>query len=398
MCTGIAVSGAVASFFREPQVQPLFMVTSVGFLLVSLGLTQAALFQREMNFRAISLRLLIAQIGGAIAGITVAALGGGPWAFIALTLTVSSLSTLFLWLLSSWRPRFTFSRSSLRDLGSFGGRVFAGRVLDYAQSNADNVLVGRFLGSVSLGLYSVAYNVMLLPIQRMIIPLQEVMYPALSRIQHDLGRLAKLWLRTTRAVGAVIAPCMLGLIVVAPDFVNVVLGPRWQESTRVIQILATVALMRSFTAVAERVLLALNHAPLLVRFSLLRTTLSIAAFVIGLHWGIVGVAAGYAIVTLPVQVYLMLLVTRVLSIRTRVFLRSMSGVLEAALAMFAGCWVARELLLQTSVGPAVRLVAVTVIGALVYLPIAAWRNPELVADVRSLRRRRATGEAPALTG
>ena len=269
-----------------------------------------------MNFRASGIRLMVATVGGSIVAIVVAVLGGGAWALVAQQLAISFLSLAFLWILSDWRPRFVFSRRSLRDLGGFGGAVLGSRVLDYAQWNVDNILVGRFIGAAALGLYSVSYNVILLPLQRLFVPIQDTLFPALSRIQDDRPRMGSLWLRVIRVVGAVVAPCMLGLIVVAPDFVSVVLGPRWSGSTRVIQILACVTLMQGFTAVAERVLLALGHAHTLLRFSMVRTVLAIGAFAVGLHWGIVGVAAAYAAVTVPVQAYLTTLVTRTLGPRT----------------------------------------------------------------------------------
>jgi O-antigen/teichoic acid export membrane protein len=200
-----------------------------------------------------------------------------------------------------------------------------------------------------------------------------------------------LWLRVIKVVGAVVAPCMLGLIVVAPDFVSVVLGDRWQDATPVIQILACVTLMQGFTAVGDRVLLALGHAHILLRFSAVRTVLAIAAFVVGLQWGIVGVAACYAIVTVPVQAYLTVLVTRMLGVGQLDVLRSISGVAQASLVMFALCLGARELLLDTALGPGARLVAVIGVGIASYGLALRWRGPDVLAEFKKLRPRRSAG-------
>ena len=268
-----------------------------------------------MNFRAIGIRLLIATIGGSIVGVVVAALGGGAWALVAQQPAIASLAGVPVDPLRlAVRISCSRGRASIISV-SFGGAVLGSRFLDYAQGNADNILVGRYMGAASLGLYSVAYNVILLPIQRLFVPIQDTLFPALSRIQDDRPRMGSLWLRVIRVVGAVVAPCMLGLIVVAPDFVPVVLGDHWLDAVPVIQILALVTLMQGFTAVGERVLLALGHAQTLLRFSAVRTVLAIGAFAAGLHWGIVGVATAYAAVTLPVQIYLTLLVTQMLGIR-----------------------------------------------------------------------------------
>ena len=213
---GIALASPLAAFFHEPRVKPLFMVVSSSFVLLALQTTQAALFMRAMSFRAMTVRRVVAMIGGAAAGIAVAASGGGAWALVVQAVTVSVLSTILIWLLSDWRPKFTYSLQSLRSFGGFGLTLLGARMLDFLQGNADNILIGRYLGSSALGLYSVAYNVILLPTQRLLGPVQDTFFPAFARIQHDRPRMAALWLRISRIVGAFIAPAMLGLVVIAP--------------------------------------------------------------------------------------------------------------------------------------------------------------------------------------
>jgi polysaccharide transporter, PST family len=397
MLVGMALAAPLAQFFHQPGVRPLFMVVSVSFLFVALQTTQASLFQRAMNFRAISVRSIGSNLAAAAVGITVAVLGGGAWALVAQQLTMSVLGALLLWLASSWMPRLTFSFRSLRTLGGFGLTVLGSRFLDYLQGNTDNLLVGRYLGSSALGLYSVAYNVILLPAQRLFVPIQDTMFPAFARIQHDRSRVASIWLRVTRVVGAVVAPAMLGLVVVAPDFVETIMGQRWSGCVPVLRILAFVTLMQGFTAVAERTLIALGRPSVVFRVSSLRTVLAVGAFAAGLHWGIVGVAAFYTAAMIPLQVYLVAVATHELHIGPMQFIRNISGVAEASLAMFAICWLVRTLLLQTSLGAPLRLVVVIAIGVAAYGLALTWRGHEVVTELKNLRRRTGTSQAPLAT-
>ena len=398
MGVGIGVAGPLASFFHEPQVQGLFIVLSTTFFIGSLGSTQAALIHRAMNYRAITLRLIIATVGGCVAAVVIAALGGGPWALIGQQVVVTVLSTGFLWFLSDWRPRFLFSRASLRDLGGFGAAVTGAGFLDFLQGNVDNMLVGRYLGSTSLGVYSVAYNAILVPLGRLLLPVQEALFPAISRLQSEPERIARLWLRVVRGVAAVILPTMLGLVVVAPDFVDVVLGERWHEATPVIRILAFATLAYSFTAVAARTLVALDRARLVFWFGLANAALTISAFVVGLQWGIVGVAACFTAVTVPVQAAIVVLLGRVIHVPVRRFAGAVASVVGASLLMFVVCWGIREGLIQLGVGEGLRLVIVIIVGIAVYVPATFWLSPDIVVELRALRSRRRTsapGRAPA---
>jgi O-antigen/teichoic acid export membrane protein len=382
--TGVAASGLVARFFHTPAVQPLFIAMSFAFLFPALQQTPAALLQRAMNFRAIALRSIGANIAASVVGIVGALLGWGAWALIAAALTAGAVTTVLLWLTAGWRPRLTYSRESLRELSRFGVPLLGSRTLDYVQGNADNVLVGRYLGATQLGLYSVAYNVILLTQARVFVPIQDALFPALSRIKDDTQRVASVWLRTVRVVGAFIAPTMLGTIVIIPDFVLVVFGQKWLGSVPVVQILAVVTLMDGFMATGSRVLLALGHATMLFRVSLLRTGLAVLAFVVGLRWGIVGVAACYAIVSVPVQVYLMIVATRALDIRRAAFLRNIAGVVAASLTMFAACWLARFGLTAAGVGPIGRLIGVIGVGAVTYLGALTKTDPHVIQEVKGM--------------
>ena len=192
------------------------MALSVVFPLSALSSVQVHLLVRKMDFRALELRSIAGVVVGAAAAIFVAANGGGAWALVVQQLAFFGVSLLLLWRFSSWRPKFMFSRQSLREMRAFGGNVSGTLLMTQMTQNSDNVLIGRFLGPTQLGLYALGYNVILVPFSRIASPLNLVLYPAFSRVQHDRDRLAALWLRVLRLVGAIAVPAMLVLIVVAP--------------------------------------------------------------------------------------------------------------------------------------------------------------------------------------
>jgi O-antigen/teichoic acid export membrane protein len=382
---GIAVSGAVASFYGEPQVRPLMAALSVGFLVNALGVTQEALLVREMRFRSLELRAMASVGVGAVVGIGAASAGWGAWAIIGQQLALGATSTLLLWRFCPWRPGFRFSRASLRDLGGFSANIFGHRVLYYLHRNADNLLVGRFLGAAALGAYALAYNVMLLPFSRIAGPVQDVLFPAFSKLQDEPGRIAELWMRATRVIGAISVPALAGLVVVAPDVVQVVLGPRWSGMVPVLQILAWVGLLQSLQTLNTNILQALDRTRTLLRFSVVFFATHLAAFAIGLQWGIVGVAAGYAVSSTIVEPVFAWVTCRVAGTTVRAFAASLAGVAAASLVMAVCVLGLRVLLVHEGVPAALRLLLLAVAGAVVYLPACAWRAPEVVTELRRLR-------------
>lgn len=391
---GVAVSGSLASFYGEPGVQPLFAVLSLTFMITALGATHRSLLVRDLNFRSLELRLLAGTFAGAAVALVVALRGHGPWAFVALELTVASVSTVLLWALSPWRPSFAYSTASLRALAGFGTRSLGARLLGDVNQLADKLLIGRFLGATPLGLYTLSYNLVLIPFNRVVAPLQEVLFPALSRIQDDARRMGGAWLRAIRLVAAVALPAMLGLIAVTPEFISTVLGERWLPAVRVVQILAVVGLLQSIVGLNHTVLQAAGRTSTLLRFALLTTALNVSAFVVGLRWGIVGVAVAYAASTALVVPLYFWATARTLELPLADVAGTVSGVAQAAALMLTVVVAMKLGLAEAGVGDAARLVAVVATGAGLWIPLLAWRAPDVLADLRRLLSRRGRQAAP----
>jgi O-antigen/teichoic acid export membrane protein len=384
---GVALSWPVAHFYGEPRVQPLFAAMSLCFAISSLGATQTHLLVREMSFRSLELRSMAGALVGAGLAVGLAAAGFGAWALVAQPLGALSVSTLLLWTLSSWRPRLRWSRQSFRELRGFGGNVSGMLLLFQLNQNADNVLVGRFLGAPALGAYSLAYNVILVPFSRLASPLHDVVYPVFTRVQEDLPRVARVWLRAMRLLAAVAIPAMLGLVVAAPDLVDVVFGRRWHAAVPVMQILAWVGALYVVQGLNSVLLQALGRTRLLLGFALVSFAAGLGSFVLGLRWGIVGVAGCFAGVMTLIGPLYMTLTARAVGITGRDVWSALAGVVRASAVTAAALAVLRVLLVHGGVPPALRLLAVAAAGTAVYAAAAWLLARDVVAEVPALLRR-----------
>jgi len=393
-CTlvGIACSWPLAAFYGEPEVQPLFAALSLSFVVSSVGTTQGALLTRSMSFRSLELRWIAASFVAGVTGIVLAFMGFGPWAIVAQQLALAATSTVLLWSFSAWRPRFRFSIVSLRSLAGFSANVFGTRLLFFFNRNTDNLVVGKFLGASALGVYSIAYNVMLAPLNKLAWPIQSVLFPAFAEVQDDRPRMAVMWTRVNRLVGALTVPAMAGLVVVAPEFVRVVLGERWEAAIPVIQILAWVGLLQSLQSLNSSILQALDRTRTLLHYAAVALVASLCAFIGGLAWGVVGVATAYALVSTVVEPYYTVLTARALGVSPLMLVRALAGVAEAALGMVAAVLAVRLGLVDRGASDATVLIVCVAVGIAVYAILAMWRAPEVADEVRALKRRRRGGE------
>jgi O-antigen/teichoic acid export membrane protein len=381
---GVAMSWPLAAFYNEPAVQPLCAALSLGFVVTAATSTQTALLMRDMNFRTLELRQIASAAVGAVVGITLAARGAGAWAIIAQQLAIAVVSSLMLWVWTPWRPKFTFSMASLRSMAGYSGNILGSRLLFYVNRNIDNILVGRFLGPAALGAYQVGYNLMLAPLNQLASPAQEVLFPALARVQDDPERLGAAWVRAVRLIGAVAVPALAGLAVTAPDFVRGLLGERWAPAIPIIQVLCWVGLLQSLQGFNSAVLRAVDATRVLLRYSVIVSVASTIAFVAGLPFGVVGVAAAYAISSTLVEPYYAVLTARAANVPLRRLLGALSGVAAAAVLMASAVLTLRLGLTHAGVTPLPRFGAEIVLGALLYVPLCHLLAPEVTREARRL--------------
>jgi lipopolysaccharide exporter len=377
---GVGLSWPIASLYHEPRVQPLFAVGSLTFVITAIGIVPGSLLHRDLRFRTLQIRTIFASAISCTVAIAMAALGAGPWAIVVQTLVMASVSTLLIWRSTTFRPRPRFSGASLRSVGRFSLDSLGTRILTWANLNVDNLLVGRFLGAAQLGAYAIGYSVAVAPLNRIASPVTEVFFSAFSRMG-DRERVGQLWLRTTRMIGLVIIPVMAGLLVVAPEFVEVVFGPRWRSAAPILRLLAPIGLMQALTEANFAVLQALAYTRLQVRFTAIQSAVTVGAFAAGLPWGIRGVATAYLIVSLGLQPFYLVLTARAVGISPLQWLVSLRGVAEAGAVMLACVLSARAGMLSIGLPPGARLAALIVLGGIVYVAAVAWRAPEVRSEL-----------------
>ena len=349
-------------------------------------MTQAQLLHRELRYRSLEIRTIVATLAGAIVGISAALSGWGAYALVLQQLVITIVASILVWLVSDWRPSFAFSFASLRDLSRFGGHVSGSVLLNQMTQNVDNVLVGRFLGAAALGTYSLAYSVMLAPFTRLTSPLQEILYAAFSRIQDEPSEAC--WHLVAGQPGnGRRSPCRF-FSDSSPSHQTSSRSSSdsaWSSAIPVVQVLAWVGILETLQGLNASVLLARGRSRLYFRVTGLLFAGSLVAFVVGLQWGVLGIAVCYAISSTILQPVSTIAAVRAVGITVPQFIRNLAGVGLASFLMFVVALGTRAGLMHAGIPSPLRLVVTVVVGAVVYLASCRVLAPEILDDLRNLR-------------
>ena len=136
-----------------------------------------------MRFKAIALIQVGSALAGVLVGVGMAWLHYGYWSLVGLNLTTGLVALGLTALASRWRPQFFTRSSGTRPMLYFGANLTAGAFFYSIARGLDGLLIGRFYGAVSVGLYSRALAMLARPLEQVMCPIESVLIPMFSRLQ-----------------------------------------------------------------------------------------------------------------------------------------------------------------------------------------------------------------------
>ena len=383
---GLCVVAAplIASFYHTAQLTSIMRGLSFSFLLSSFGSVPSALLSREMAFRRIARTEIVTALASASVAVTCALSGLGVWSLVASNLTSAGTESLVFAVQCRWRPRLRLHWPQVVSIYRFSANLTGFQVLNYFARNADNMLLGRYVGATALAYYQNAYNAMLYPLEHVSGALGRVLFPAFSQVQHDNERFRSAYERVCTAIAALTFPMTLGLMAVAGPLVDVWLGPRWHPAARLLTILAPVGLVQSITTTTGHIYMAKGRTDLMFRWGLIASPVLISSFVVGLPWGAQGVALSYAAFIFALLPATLVIPFRLIDLSLSRLIKRLMPVLIYSLAMCSVTALVRLFLERLGFPPIEVLPACVASGIAVYVGLVLWRKPAVLFDMAQL--------------
>jgi len=352
---------------------------------------------RAMEFRRLALGRTIGVVCGTAVAVAVALAGGKASALVAGNLMTSFATLIAVWIFAPFRIMAVFRVNDARRILSFGLHLTGSHIFNYFSRNADNVLVGRFLGSTPLGYYQMGYTLMAYPLQSFSMMLEQVVYPALAVFSDDHERLRAGYLRTCRLIALVTFPAMLGLAVTASPFVRLFLGPRWTPVAGLLLVFAPLGALQTLYAPINLIYSTQGRTDILFRWQIFASICYVLSFIVGLRWGIMGVATCYAIAWTALMFPSFAIPLRLIGQSPKIFFGTLWPITWCSLVMaaVAGGWM-RTLGVIGIHNAAVQLVSTAIVGAVVYIGLLLWRRPPVLYELSGLLAGSSSGKVQAV--
>jgi len=290
--------------------------------------------------------------------------------------------TATVWTGSPWKPGLAMSRRHFRDLFGFSSAVLGINVANFVSRRADDFLIGAFLGPVALGLYAVAYRVLLIMTEVLLRTVEGVTFPVLSRLGSDLDRTRRAYYMITQASAAITMPAFLGVAVLAPQIVEVLFGSKWTASAPVLSVLSLTGITLGIFYFNGSVFKALGRPGHALQQAVVNGAASVLGFTIAAQYGILAVAIAYALRSYLLSPYTIFMMKRVLGFPVGAYLLQFAAPAASALLMCAAMIVSRAYL-DAVLDGAVLLVVLIAIGGAAYGALLRLTAPALARTLIS---------------
>ena len=188
-----------------------------------------AMLRRRMEFRALSVRILVAGLVAGVAGVAAAIAGLGVWALVIQQLILTVLSLVMIVAITTWRPRWRRIGAPLHDLRRFSLHSISEFLSFFLSSRSDALFMGAFFGPVPIGLFRFAARTTDAVVEVAAGGLGQVTLPHLSRFSADPVALSVRFGRLVHA-GALLSLPTFGVLFASAEHFMELLGPEWEPA------------------------------------------------------------------------------------------------------------------------------------------------------------------------
>ena len=250
----------ISRFYGQPQLKLIVPVLGLVTLVQGFQNIGLVILRKEISFAKIFWYELATNVSGVTLTVALALVMRNVWALVTGLLITAILRTFLSYIFHSYRPRLAFEKLALRRALSLGKFTLVIAVASFITNMADNVMVGRLLGTSALGNYSLAFNIASAPIIILVFSLDAVFFPAYAEITS--GHLKRLELVFTKVFSIsllIMLTITLPLLLLAEEIVQILFGARWTTAGTVLRVLALAIPLRGLAQIISTAFWGLNR-------------------------------------------------------------------------------------------------------------------------------------------
>lgn len=276
----------IGDFYDNQDVTILVRWLSLNFIFNSFNRVQNVILNKELNFKAVTIRTFIASgISGAL-GIIAAYGGMGVYSLVIQTLSFAFIGTLLLWSTSTWKPQFQFSYAEVKKLLGFSIYAFFERILNNIFIRLDVLILAKIFSPTSVGFYTRSSSLVDQITKYTSSSIIRVLFPVLSNLQDDHDNYERIYFRMFSVISFLSFIVTGILYFMGADIILMLFGAKWADSIPIFQILIIACCTLPLNSLMWNAMMSKGKAKENFYFGFLKKMIGLLPFVVAILYGI----------------------------------------------------------------------------------------------------------------
>ena len=284
---------AISRFYDISLLCKVLRVQGLVLFIYAFNVVQRNQLKKKLNFKVLSIVTITTSIISLGVTIFMAYKGFGVWALVAQNLITAAIPAIVFWFFIKWRPIWTFSKQSFKELFGFGFYMFLTHLINNFSNKIQGLLIGKVYSPAIMGYYSKAVSTEHLASSSISSIMTQVTYPLYAQAQSDLVQLGNMIRRLTMTIAYITFPLLFVLLLTAKPIFLLLYSDRWLASVPYFQVLCFAGMGACLMSVNTQPIAAIGKSKLMFTWTLVKRAIGITAIVGGLYlFGMKGLLGG----------------------------------------------------------------------------------------------------------
>ena len=288
----------IALFYKQPVLANIARVYGLSFIFLAFGTVQNTILIKEMKFKRQAIITFPALLIGSFLGVFLAYNDFGVWSLVYSMLLTNLLTSIFLWFSSDWRPKLIFDIDKFKLHFHFGYKMTISSLLDTVFTNIYQIIIGRIYEPVTVGYYTRANSLMMLPVGNISTALNKVVFPLFAKVQDDKLALREAYKKIMMIVLFIVTPIIVLMALLGNELIVFLFTEKWLPVVPIFQIICFSGVLYPLHMYNLLILQVKGRSDLFLRLEIIKKIVLIFIILISVFYGFTALLFGYVIASI----------------------------------------------------------------------------------------------------
>lgn len=288
----------IALFYKQPILTDIARVYGLSFVFLAFGTVQNTILTREMKFKKQAIITFPPLMIGSFVGILLAFDNFGVWSLVYSMLVTNLLTSIFLWFFSDWYPQFIFDVNKFKLHFYFGYKMTLSSLLDTVFTNIYQIIIGKIYSPLTVGYYTRANSLMMLPVGNISGALNKVVFPLFAKLQDDSVALRGAYKKIMLIVLFIVTPVIILMTILAEQLVVFLFTDKWIEIVPIFQIICFSGILYPLHLYNLLILQVKGRSDLFLRLEIIKKIILVIIILVSVFYGFKAILIGSVVASI----------------------------------------------------------------------------------------------------